>query len=275
MQLVGYARKSTEKQDMSLDDQRQRLRDFCDEHDHELVETYDEQVSGSTNPMGRDEFSLLVDQVEQDPWIDGILIWEFDRLARDPLRQVFVKDQIDAEIEILQIDEWADGQRGIPPMFADELKDADDPLVAFTMRNVYLQLALSSMWEMLMAAKRTSDAMQQKKDRGEKIGRPGRGLTTDKEVLDHVDVATEYYPDPDNTDVFEECLRILNRQSESPDPDEDLADGLWKYVNEETDISSPSRTIRSLWERRDHYREAWENSQDLGMSIPIDPQWSN
>ena len=267
MRLLGYLRRSTDQQDMSLSDQETRLQDFCDEDQdgeyggiHELVETYGEEVSGSTYPFDRPAFSGLVDHLKRDDSIDGIVVWEFDRLARDSIRQANIRDKlrryhIERDVDILQIDPWMPPRRSIPPIFVDELKEADDPIVAYNLRQVFMLQGNSAMWELLMTGKRTKEGLQSKKDRDEHIGRTPWGMTTDKVYYDDVDQSTTRLPGED----FEVAVEILNRQG-TQDPENGLVDGLWTYAKEQG-IGSPSSTIRTMWENRENYRKALNNGR--------------
>lgn len=274
MKLLGYCRRSTGKQDMSLDDQEDRLREFCDTRGdpdneyhgtHELVDVYREEVSGSTYPFGeeRDDFGELVDHLKEDEMIDGIVVWEFDRLARDSIRQVNVKDKlrryhVGREIEIMQIDPWMPPYRSIPPVFPDELKKADQPMIAYNLRQVFMLQGNSALWEMLMTSKRTTEGLHSKKERDEHVGNPPWGITTDKVFYDDVKESKNRLPG-DNFDI---AIAILNEQATVGDPNNHgTAEGLWSYAKDKG-MGSPSSTIKRMWNNRDDYRKALQNAQD-------------
>lgn len=270
MKVVGYTRRSTGKQDMSLDDQRSRIESFCETEDeyqfgeeHTLVEIFQEEVSGSTYPFGekRDAFPDLVDRLNDDPSIEGIVVWEFDRLARDSIRQVNVKDKlrryhVGRDIEVMQIDPWMPPYRAIPPVFPDELKNQDEPMVAYNLRQVFMLQGNSALWEMLMTAKRTKEGMAEKKRAGDPIGRQPRGITTDKQREDmESDQSTMRLPKLDDVgevvDNFVMAVDVLNTLAtteKSP-----------YQVGTDYGISSPDRAVKTMWENREKYREAAVN----------------
>ena len=280
---------------MSLDDQEDRLKDFCSTEGnpdneyygtHELVgPVYKEEVSGSTYPFGeeREEFGELVEHLEQDESIDGIVVWEFDRLARDSIRQVNVKDKlrryhVGREIEIMQIDPWMPPYRSIPPVFPDELKKADQPMIAYNLRQVFMLQGNSALWEMLMTSKRTTEGLHSKKERDEHIGNPPWGITTDK-VLYELDESKHRLPipeerpeqiEPKNHQPFSIAVAILNEQATVGDPNEHgTADGLWSYAKDKG-MGSPSSTIKRMWNNRDDYRKALQNARDHGFADDFD-----
>ncbi|WMT07263.1 recombinase family protein [Natrinema thermotolerans] len=282
MRLLGYGRRSTGKQDMSLDDQKDRIENFCAETDeyeyggeHELVGEkdewwYAEEVSGSTYPFGdkREEFPKLVDHLEEDKSIDGIVVWEFDRLARDSIRQVNIKDKlrryhVGREIEILQIDPWMPPYRTIPPVFPNELKQEEEPIIAYNLRQVFMLQGNSALWEMLMTSKRTRDGLQSKQERDERIGNMPWGITTDKLYYD-LEKSTTRLPGEN----FEIAVAILNEQADVGNPRKHgTADGLWSYAKEQG-MGSPSSTIKRMWDNRDDYRKALENGrQDENFDV--------
>jgi len=101
-------------------------------------------------------------------------------LARDSIRQVNVKNKlrryhVGREIEIIQLEPWMPPYRSIPPIFPDELKQQDDPMIVYNLRQVFMLQDNSALWEMLMTAKRTRDGLQSKQERDEHIGNPPWG----------------------------------------------------------------------------------------------------
>lgn len=85
-QAIGYIRRSTDKQDESLDQQRSTLEAFARSKGWQLVHVYvDDAISGSE--MKRPGLSELLQRVTEDSSIDAVLAWDRNRLARpkDPL----------------------------------------------------------------------------------------------------------------------------------------------------------------------------------------------
>lgn len=82
MKLVGYVRVSSKNQEdnTSLDDQKRRIRAYCEAFNHELVEIFEEVQSGGT--MGdRPQFNQAMEMVKESA--DGIVAIKLDRIARN------------------------------------------------------------------------------------------------------------------------------------------------------------------------------------------------
>ncbi|WP_418281891.1 recombinase family protein [Halorubrum sp. DTA98] len=104
---IGYTRLS-QQSDTSIDTQKRRIREYCDEYGFELVEIFDEgeQSSGFT-PANLKEWTALRDVIQNNgdrtdfPEIDALIVRGKRRLARD-IDEVmrFIPDVRDAGIEV-------------------------------------------------------------------------------------------------------------------------------------------------------------------------------
>ena len=74
-----YLHVSTKTQHTS--NQLTELREVCDRFDYEIVDIYDETVSGTKNNEDRSEFSRLIKDVKRKRF-DMVLVWSLDRLGR-------------------------------------------------------------------------------------------------------------------------------------------------------------------------------------------------
>jgi DNA invertase Pin-like site-specific DNA recombinase len=74
-----YLRVSTKTQHTS--NQLTELKEVCDRFDYEIVDIYDETVSGTKNNEDRGEFSRLIKDVKRKRF-DMVLVWSLDRLGR-------------------------------------------------------------------------------------------------------------------------------------------------------------------------------------------------
>ncbi len=86
MNAIGYIRRSTNRQEESLDQQRAKLQGFAAARGWKLVEVYvDDAISGSD--MHRPGLEALVNRAQQDKEVNVVLAWERNRLARpkDPV----------------------------------------------------------------------------------------------------------------------------------------------------------------------------------------------
>ena len=98
--VIGYCRVSTDNQkdEGTIDLQRQALRDYAKAKGFELVRTFeDEGISGGLEdrPALAELFSYLEDKKNKD--IDGVLIYKLDRLARD----LYIQEHLIKKLESL------------------------------------------------------------------------------------------------------------------------------------------------------------------------------
>lgn len=86
VQAIGYVRRSTNRQEESLEQQREKLQAFAAARGWELVQVYaDDAISGSQ--MHRAGLESLIQHAERSQDVGVVLAWERNRLARpkDPV----------------------------------------------------------------------------------------------------------------------------------------------------------------------------------------------
>ncbi|MCE5324867.1 MAG: recombinase family protein [Planctomycetaceae bacterium] len=86
IRAVGYIRRSTDKQDLSLEQQEAKLREYALSQGWEMVEVFaDDAVSGSE--MDRPGLKRLLDYAERVCDVGAVVAWDRNRLARpkDPM----------------------------------------------------------------------------------------------------------------------------------------------------------------------------------------------
>ncbi|RLE38403.1 hypothetical protein DRJ17_04090 [Candidatus Woesearchaeota archaeon] len=88
MQIVGYVRVSTGEQTLSIEEQINIIKDFCNNKGWELKEIFvDKDVSGDTPLLERPSFSKLYNQLKD---VGGIVVvYALDRLIRLSVNEVF------------------------------------------------------------------------------------------------------------------------------------------------------------------------------------------
>ena len=93
-----YIRVSTEEQakhGYSIESQRSRLTDWCNEHHYQIVDIYaDEGKSARTKISNRKELNRLLDDVVNDK-VDRIVIWRLDRWFRNVADYYRIQDILD------------------------------------------------------------------------------------------------------------------------------------------------------------------------------------
>jgi len=100
--IIGYCRVSTDNQkdEGTIDLQRQALREYAEQKGYELVKTFeDEGVSGGLEDRAglAEMFSYLEDK--ENKGIEAVLIFKLDRLARD----LYIQEHLIKKLEALNI----------------------------------------------------------------------------------------------------------------------------------------------------------------------------
>lgn len=92
MKLLGYVRVSTAGQsdNFSIEDQKNKIKSFCQTYDHDLIDIYEDTKSGSS--LDRKELTNLLSNLSN---YDGLIIYKLDRLSRS------AKDTLEI-VELLQ-----------------------------------------------------------------------------------------------------------------------------------------------------------------------------
>ena len=93
-----YIRVSTDEQakhGYSIESQKARLRDWCKEHQYQVVDVYaDEGKSARTKISNRKELLRLLNDAENG-LIDRIIIWRLDRWFRNVADYYRIQDKLD------------------------------------------------------------------------------------------------------------------------------------------------------------------------------------
>jgi DNA invertase Pin-like site-specific DNA recombinase len=95
VKAIGYVRRSTDRQEESLDQQRAKLEAFASARGWELVEVFaDDAISGSD--MDRPGLAKLLADTEKRPDVGAVLAWDRNRLARpkDPVAGLMLERRI-------------------------------------------------------------------------------------------------------------------------------------------------------------------------------------
>jgi DNA invertase Pin-like site-specific DNA recombinase len=95
VQAIGYVRRSTDKQDMSLEQQRQKLQQFAGSRGWTLSHVFDDDaISGSD--MNRPGLERMMAFAKSSNDVQVVIAWERNRLARpkDPLDGLMLERQL-------------------------------------------------------------------------------------------------------------------------------------------------------------------------------------
>jgi DNA invertase Pin-like site-specific DNA recombinase len=83
MKVIIYSRVSTGSQD--VDRQVEELLEYSKKHNYEVVKSFTEVVSGAKSRKQRIEMSKLLEYIEKEKDVNGVLVWELSRLGRNTL----------------------------------------------------------------------------------------------------------------------------------------------------------------------------------------------
>ena len=275
MKGVAYRRTSpgTNDEGTSLPGQRDKIESWADENDHELIDMFtDEGVSGQkTSPLERDGFFEAKEMLLRHPEAEFIVAKTKDRYGRQ-MRDLFSLRVLlnelhrerhgdEGDIQVLTVED------GILDYRIERGPDSD-PIEQIMDFMKEMMVVFMSSYEAAQTSKKTSSSLQEKKDRSEPVGRPPFGLTTDKSKRG-TDRATMYLPKDTEEDKFATAIRVLSEFDEKAGetPQTDSGPSAWR-AGKDHGISSPSKTVKSIWDKRELYREvAEEHREDL------DPNW--
>ncbi|MBW2567705.1 MAG: recombinase family protein [Deltaproteobacteria bacterium] len=200
MKAVGYIRVSTEgqaKDGVSLDNQRKRIKTYCQYKDFELVEIIEDAgISGGIN-KARGGFINLLDRTEQRG-LDVIILYSLERLSRDMLTLLALERLLDEyDVELHTIEGQID-------------TSTPDGFMSFAMR------AFLGEMERRQVKYRTKKAMEHKKANGEVVGtipfgcrREGKELIPDLNEQAIIDIVNELY---ERDTRLVDIVRSLNDQ---------------------------------------------------------------
>lgn len=94
VRVAQYLRMSTNLQEFSLDNQAQFIKKYADEHNMEILHTYDDAGKSGVSTTGRHDFNKLVNDVlTKEINIDVVLVYDVSRFGRfkDPQEGIYYK----------------------------------------------------------------------------------------------------------------------------------------------------------------------------------------
>lgn len=94
VRVAQYLRMSTNLQEFSLDNQAQFIKKYANEHNMEILYTYDDAGKSGVSTTGRHDFNKLVNDVlTKEINIDAVLVYDVSRFGRfkDPQEGIYYK----------------------------------------------------------------------------------------------------------------------------------------------------------------------------------------
>jgi len=288
MRVLGYGRTSQDDQETSIPNQKGDVADFCDTTDvdeyggtHELVDWYDDpDVSGKTYPAERDGFSDLIDHLNEDETIDGVVVKNFSRLGRDPIDQITIKRMlrrihVERDIEVVSVETWQNDRRGLLEPRVEKMLESDDPKGEWSTAITFLIDGFADARVIIDASVGSGKAASQAQKNDDAWGNNPRGLVTPKVAYADSEATDRYVPVESAEDEgIQEWEDEYNKSwYEAKTPLEDVIEVLDLFARSDTDPhesyvkptaggvaadmgwDGESTAVRNVWDRRNEYVE--------------------
>ena len=155
MKAIGYARTSTQRQDLSLEVQEKRIRLECEMRGVDHIEVVAEKVSASVSPENREGLSGVLAKLHSGE-CDTLIVAKLDRVARSL-----------SDIATLLEQSKKEGWNFIALDLGVDTSTAEGMLVVGIMASI-------AQWERARIQERTREALAQAKSNGKILGRRPR-----------------------------------------------------------------------------------------------------
>ncbi|MFC1835040.1 recombinase family protein [Thermodesulfobacteriota bacterium] len=186
-QALGYIRVSTDEQvenGVSLDMQRAELRKYCNREKLDLVGIEQDEGLSGKSIEGRPGVQRILQAVDSKE-VDAVVVYKSDRISRDGIESL--------QIEKLFL------KRGVAYLSVTEGNLTNDSVDDEFMR--FIRAGLNQRERKLISL-RTRQALQLKKERGERIGRPPYGWAVETTLLENDEVIKQWVKSPDEQQVI-------------------------------------------------------------------------
>ena len=159
---LGYTRLS-QRSDTSIPRQKDHIREYCDDHGLTLERIYDDGEESSGFDATREEYRRLRERVLEGD-VDAIVVNDKRRLARDV--DEVMRLVPDLRTEDVELHTYQDGRL-----------DLSDPMRAA----IEILMAAAAHEEKMEEIEKAINAIEEKKERGDDLGRPRFGMTYNEE----------------------------------------------------------------------------------------------
>lgn len=169
LEFFSYCRASTDDQKITLQDQQDKIKNYCNYKGYKVIENYvDGGVSGSINAKDRPEMKKLLERLQKGEG-DGLICTKIDRLSRSSGDFINIMNYFNKNnIQLIFLEPEIDTKSAIGKMI-------------LTIMSSVAELELN------MIRQRTKDALKKKKEKGEAYGQTpyGKTKTEDKKLIDN------------------------------------------------------------------------------------------
>jgi len=157
-EAIGYTRLS-QTSDLSIERQKRHIRDYCEDHNLDLVTIFDDGEQSSGFDTERAEYQKLREEVVTGEF-DAVVVNDKRRLARD-IDEV-MRLIPDLRTSGVELHTHQDGKL-----------DLSDPMRAA----IEILMAAAAHEEKMEEIEKAIEAIEEKKERGDDLGRPRFGMT--------------------------------------------------------------------------------------------------
>lgn len=167
MKVIGYCRVSSQEQaseGLSLQMQQDKIRQYAQLHDLELIEIITDAGVSAKNISGRPGLTKALDMVLNGD-VDGLVSWKLDRVFRSLLDATQTLEQFKRASKRL--------------ILISEMIDTGSAMGEF----VYNLFASLAQLERRLTGERTKSVLESKKSRNEHVGKPRYGYTPEGKFL--------------------------------------------------------------------------------------------
>jgi DNA invertase Pin-like site-specific DNA recombinase len=218
---VGYTRLS-QQSDTSIERQKRHIRAYCDEHDLDLLRIYDDgEQSSGFETESREEYQDLRRRIA-DGDVDAVVVNDKRRLARDVdevMRLIPDLRTNDVELHTEQ----------------DGRLDLSDPMRAA----IEILMAAAAHEEKMEEIEKAIQAIEEKQERGDDLGRPRFGMTYSEDARRQVP-----------GEEFDTVVEVLRLERE---------DVPYEEISERTGVALG--TVSNIVDRREWYVERKQLSE--------------
>ena len=152
MKIIGYVRVSTSRQELSPKAQRDHIEQWCERQGYELVETFEEKVSGGVEFDDLDQREALMAAIDALQAGMALVVAKRDRLARNVASAAIIERLAE--------------RKGARVLAVDGVNNEDSP-EAQLMRTLIDAFA---QYERALIRSRIKLALGHKKTKGERVG---------------------------------------------------------------------------------------------------------
>ena len=255
MRVVAYGRVRPGGNEIPLSTQKHACQRFCEQNKIDLGGWWGDECEPETPLLNRDQFPEIV-RVVSTQEVDGILVYELDRISTNPGivagLPALIKATVKEDITIYT------------PEGEQDLTESPDPEMSMVASAMTQVTDAFDEWQSLIKSFRIRESLHDHIEKGErsKIGRPPFGLESDRQRFENRDRVWRYYPDDQgDRDRFKVAIQILNEFAHADtDPWDTGTEPTITGTADKYDVTRSQ--VESVWKNQKTFREVAEEHRD-------------